>query len=401
MAIPFNKLTAVIDLAAIVHNYELLNKAGGAVIPVVKADAYGHGLLQVAQVLSHAGARTFAVGTVEEGVALRAGGHARTIVSLLGPVDGAEYQALWDANILPFIHSFEQLRRVLAMAAERVATAPLPGDGPDQVPDQEPGRGPGDFAEGEETLSIALKFDTGMRRLGFTLADVPEIAALLRGVKNVQLAMLSSHLATADEPESTEYVAAQDATFQAIRDALERKGFPVEANLANSAAILANPELRFDAQRAGIALYGANPFAGTAKAALGRDLRPAMSVKTVLLSVHPLKAGQSISYGCTYTAQKDMTVAVVAAGYADGYSRCLTGKAWMCLRGRRVPVVGRICMQLCAVDVTGLDGAAPGDDIWLLGGDGAGRISPEELAGWWGTIPYEVFCLLGLNKRAY
>ena len=119
MAIPFNKLTAVIDLPAIVHNYQLLNALGGAVIPVIKADAYGHGLLQVAQVLSQAGARTFAVGTVEEAVALRAGGHAKTIIALLGPVDPAEYQALWQANILPFIHSFEQLKHVLALAEGR------------------------------------------------------------------------------------------------------------------------------------------------------------------------------------------------------------------------------------------------------------------------------------------
>jgi len=393
MGIPFNKLTAVIDLAAIVHNYELLNKAGGAVIPVIKADAYGHGLLQVAQVLSQAGAQTFAVGTVEEAVALRAGGHAKTIIALLGPVDPAEYQALWDANIMPFIHTFDQLKRVLAMALERgagVCGASAATGGVKARAD-----------EGEEALAIALKFDTGMRRLGFTLADVSQIAALLKGVPNVRPVMLSSHLATADEPEGGDYVAAQAAEFLAIREALEREGFPCRANLANSAALLGNPELRFDAQRAGIALYGANPYAGTAKAALGQGLKPAMSVKTVVLSVHALKAGQTISYGCAYTAQRDMTVAVVAAGYADAYSRGLTGKAWMCLHGKRVPVLGRICMQMCAVDVTGLEDVAAGDDVWLLGGGGAGRISPEELAGWWGTIPYEVFCLLGLNKRAY
>ncbi len=394
MAIAFNKLTAVIDLAAIVHNYELLNAAGRGVIPVVKADAYGHGLLPVAQVLSQAGARTFAVGTVEEAVALRAGGHAKTIISLLGPVDEAEYQALWKSNILPFIHSFGQLRRVLALAAERAGLAPGENGKMGLATD-------GLAGERDDTLSIALKFDTGMRRLGFTLADVPEIAALLRGVKNVRLAMLSSHLATADEPQSTDYLVAQAAEFSAIRNALEKEGFPCEANLANSAAILGNPDLHFDAQRAGIALYGANPLAGTPKAVLGRDLRPAMSVKTVILSVHALKAGQSISYGCTYTASKDMTVAVVAAGYADAYSRGLSGKAWMCLNGRRVPVLGRICMQMCAVDVTGLEGVEEGGDIWLLGGDGEGRISPEELAGWWGTITYEVFCLLGLNRREY
>lgn len=372
MSILYSKVTAVIELANIVHNYQVLRAASGNPIAVIKADAYGHGLSQVAQVLANAGADTFAVGTVEEAVALRATGHAHRVIALLGPVEDAEYAALWSAGVIPFLHTFEQLDRLAQLEKAQ-----------------------------DEVLPVALKFDTGMRRLGFTLADVPALAERLKAMKNVRLDMVSSHLATADEPESLAYVAAQAGEFAAIRREFTALGFAHTANIANSAAILGHPDLHLDQQRAGIALYGGNPFHGTEREALGRGLRPAMSVKTRILSVHGLRAGQSVSYGCTYTAPEDKTVAIVAAGYADAYSRALSGKAQMCLKGRRVPILGRVCMQMCAVDVTGMEGVRAGDDIWLLGGEGAGRITPEELASWWGTITYEVFCLLGLNKREF
>ena len=372
MGIAFNKVTAVIELANIVHNYHILSAASGGVIPVIKADAYGHGLSQVAQALSHAGADTFAVGTVEEAQALRASGHARRVIALLGPVEDADYRTLWDAGIIAFFHSFEQLDK---LAGQREGL--------------------------EETLPVALKFDTGMRRLGFGPEDVPALARRLKAMENVRLELVCSHLATADEPHALDYLLAQKETFAAIRQALSDQGLAPKACIANSAAILAHPELHLDYQRAGIALYGCNPFHGSSQASLGLGLKPAMSVKTKVLSVHPLKAGQSISYGRTFTAPRDMTVAIAAAGYADAYSRGLSGKAEMCLRGRRAKVLGRVCMQMTAVDATGIEGAVPGDDIWLLGGEGDARISPEELAGWWGTITYEVFCLLGLNRREY
>jgi alanine racemase len=372
MTIPYNKVTAVIELANIVHNYHVLQKASGAVIPVIKADAYGHGLSQVAQALNAEGADTFAVGTVEEAVALRASGQAHRVIALLGPVEDHEYRALWSAGVVAFFHSFDQLDRLAAFQKEQ-----------------------------DEVLPIALKFDTGMRRLGFTLVDVPAVAARIKAMRNVRLEYVSSHLATADEPEALAYVNEQAEEFAAIRRQLVAHGLPHKANIANSAGILGHPDLHLDNQRAGIALYGCSPFHGTSRDDLGRDLKPAMSVKTKILSVHPLKAGQTISYGCTFKAQQDMQVAIVAAGYADAYSRGLTGKAQMCLKDRRVPVLGRVCMQMCAVDVTGVGGVRAGDEIWLLGGEGEGRVTPEDLAGWWGTITYEVFCLLGLNKREY
>ncbi len=377
MSILYNKFEVRVRLAAIRANYRLLCGHGGRVIGVIKADAYGHGLNEVAQALSQEGCDTFAIGSVEEGAALRqylrgAGINAR-ILSLLGPVDPEDYPLLWEHEIIPFVGSFRQLETLAGQAA-RVGKA----------------------------LPVSLKFDTGMARLGFTAVDIPRLVERLREAPLVKPVMASSHLATADDPEAVNYVMSQAGRFEEIISTLAQAGFPVEANLANSAGILAHQKLHHQSQRGGIALYGANPFAGTAWEHLGKGLTPAMEVRTKIVSVHPLKKGQCISYGCTYTAERDMTVAIVAAGYADAYSRGLTGKgAQMLVAGRRVPQIGRVCMQLCACDVSDVPDVRPGDWAVLLGGTGPLAISAEELASWWGTISYEVFCLLGMNRRVY
>lgn len=377
MSIAYNKFEIRIRLSAIRANYRLLCGHGSRVIGVIKADAYGHGLFPVAQALAQEGCDTFAIGSVEEGAALReeltrAGIKAR-IMSLLGPLDEADYPLLWEHEILPLIGSFRQLETLAGQAARR-----------------------------GKTLPVCLKFDTGMARLGFMLDEVPRLLGRLREAPLVRPVMASSHLATADAPEATDLVMGQEERFAAILAALEAGGLRLEANLANSAAILGHPRLQHQSQRAGIALYGANPFAGTSWEHLGRGLAPAMEARTKIVAVHPLKKGMSISYGGLFTAPRDMTVAIVAAGYADAYSRGLTGRgAQMLIAGRRAPVIGRVCMQLTACDVSEIPDARPGDWAVLLGGAGKLAITAEELAAWWGTISYEVFCLLGLNRRVY
>jgi alanine racemase len=377
MSIAYNKFEIRIRLSAIRSNYRLLCGHGSRVIGVVKADAYGHGLFEVARALHQEGCDTFAIGSVEEGAALRqeldrAGLKAR-IMSLLGPVDPEDYPLLWEHDILPLVGSFRQLETLAGQAARR-----------------------------GKTLPVCLKFDTGMARLGFVLNEVPRLLARLREAPLIRPVMASSHLATSDTPERTDYVMQQEQCFSAMLAALAEGGVNVEANLANTAAILGHPKLLHQSQRAGIALYGANPFAGTSWEHLGRGLAPAMEARTKIVAVHPLKKGASISYGGLFTAPKDMRVAIVAAGYADGYSRGLTGRgAQMLIAGRRAPVVGRVCMQLTACDVTDIPDVRSGDWAVVLGGEGKLAITAEELAGWWGTISYEVFCLLGLNRRVY
>lgn len=371
--ISYSKLQVRIDLEAIAHNYRLLRRAGGRIIPVIKSDAYGHGLCEVAGALEAQGAETFAVGYVHEGVQLRESGFAGRIISLLGPVDAQDFAALGPRRIIPFIGHADILD-----ALGRAASDPV---------------------------DIALKFDTGMSRLGFRPEQLPDILDFCARHPHIRPVLAASHLAAADEPQRSGLTREQGAAFQAVVGRLREAGHDVEASLANSAGILGHEHSLCDSQRAGIALYGANPFEGTEWQDLGEALRPAMEVAAPVLSVHSLDKGQGISYGHTYVAERDMLVAVVGVGYADCYSRSLSNQGRMNFRGHRVPIVGRVCMQMTCVDVTSLaeqgQAVRVGDEIHVLGGPGAGRILPGELARWWGTIPYEVFCVLGMNPRSY
>lgn len=374
--IDYNALDVLIHLDNIRANWRLLNARSGRAWPVVKADAYGHGIIEVARALSEEGADTFCIGTPAEGAKLRRSGHKARILSLTGPIVPEDYDLLWDYDIIPFVAGFEHLEALAAQAAGR-----------------------------SKPLKVSLKFDTGMSRLGFTVDDLPVLMERLRRLPAIVPAMVSSHLATSDEPGQLDFMSRQADTFNTIVTALQDAGFDVEPNLANSAAILAHARTHYAAQRAGIAMYGCNPFHGTPLAHLGQGLVPAMEVSAPVIHVHTLKKGASVGYGRTYQAEKDMRVAIVAVGYADGYSRGLSNRGWMCLNGHRVPVVGRVCMQLTAVDVSALengpDAAHVGQRAWLLGGREPGRIAAEDLAEWWGTITYEAFCLLGMSPRRY
>ena len=371
MTIPFNSLRVVVDLAAIRANYQLLKERGTTLFPVVKADAYGHGLIPVAKTLAAAGATTFCVGSVDEACVLR-GQIGGRVVSLLGPLTEADYEKIEACDVLPFVGRAEQLARLSRQG-------------------QRAGR----------KLPVALKFDTGMGRLGFSWQEVEAVIEALESSPGVTVALVSSHLATSDEPEALDYVDLQRDRFATVVASLRGAGHVFEANLANSAALLSRPDLLFDAQRPGITLYGGNPFHGTRLSYLGRGLTPAMTVSAPVLAVHDVAAGESLSYGCTFTAMHPMRVAVVGAGYADGLARSLSGRGQMALHGKRAPILGRVCMQLTILDVTNIPEAAPGDEAVVLGGGGPAAVSPEELAGWWGTISYEAFCILGLNPREY
>lgn len=371
--IAYSKITARVHLDAIRHNYRLLAAAGGRIIPVVKSDAYGHGLGPVVQALGREGADTFAVGYVHEGVQLRATGCQGRILCLLGPVDDDDFSALTSESLIPCIGHQETLDRL-----DRRVDSPL---------------------------NIALKFDTGMSRLGFRPDELPEILDFLKRRPHLRPVMALSHLAVADEPQQAGLTGEQCREFSDIVRALRAAGHALEANLANSAGLLAHEGSRCDSQRTGLALYGGNPFSGTEWAHLGCELRPAMEVSAPVLSVHPLDKGQGISYGHTYVADEDMLVAVVGVGYSEGYSRGLSNRGFMNFKGHRVPIVGRVCMQMTCVDVSSLarHGLAVnvGDEVHLLGGPGRGSIQAGELAEWWGTIDYEVFCVLGLNRKIH
>jgi alanine racemase len=380
MPIAYNEIRVRIRLQRIVDNYTLLAGLAPGAVPVIKADAYGHGLERVGAALAAAGAAALAVGTIGEAVKLRKSGFSGRILALLGFLTKDEAKAILAHDLMPFVGRYEQLELLGALAARK-----------------------------DRRVDIVVKCDTGMRRLGFDRQDGVRLAQALRSQPTLRPVLLASHLATADDPEAKDFVLEQNARFAALREQLQQAlGVKILGSLANSAAVLAYPELHYEAPRPGIALYGANPFHGTPLAMRGRDLFPAMEVHAPVLQVHELRKGETISYGRTFAAPRDMRVAIVAAGYADAYCRGLSSPSGqgpcMLLAGARRPVLGRVCMQMTAVDVTEPAKQAepkPGDRAYLLGGPGPLSITPEELAAWWGTIPYEVFCLLGCNPKEY
>lgn len=372
MSIWYSHVRAHIHLDALGHNFRLIRDRCSHPAPIVKSDAYGHGLREAARVFEAAGATTMAAGTVGESVILKDTVPEVDVISLLGPLDSADYSAVTERDLVPFVGNMEQLLR-LEEAAKRSG----------------------------KPVRVALKFDTGMARLGFALVEVNALIELLSGLSFVRPVMLCSHLATADDPRQSDYALEQDKRFAYVTTAFQNHGFTLRTSLANSGAIFGHTSLHHDLQRPGIALYGGNPFHGTAWQEKGAGLRQAMDVRSRLLQIRTLLAGETVSYGRTFRADEEMQIGIAAVGYADNYARGLSSKGQMLVRGQRVPVLGRVCMQLTALDVSRVPGVAAGDDVFVLGGEGPGAITAEELANWWGTIPYEVFCQLGQNAREY
>lgn len=369
MPIGYNKTRVFVSTDAIVDNFRLISGRASRAMPVIKSDAYGHGLVATGLALEAAGARECAVGTVGEGVQLRDAGLRGDIVALLGAHDDEDAAACAAKNIIPTVFNLDGIAR---LASQSNPSSPL---------------------------KIVLKFDTGMARLGFNEKDIPALCDKLRATPQLLPVVAASHLAVADNPGQSNFTRQQGETFSRIMTGL-RATFPhIMGSLANSAATLGYPDLHWDIQRPGIALYGSNPLRNTILAHCGHGLRPAMSVCVPVLQVHGLPAGHSTSYGHTFTAESAMNVAVIAAGYADAYSRGLSNRGTVIINGCRARILGRVCMQTCIVDVTGIPGVQAGDEAWLLGGTGASPINCDELADTWGTISYEVLCLLGMNPR--
>lgn len=345
-------------------------------MPVIKADAYGHGLLHVASTLTSCGACQYAVGTVDEGQELRNAGHQEKIICLLPPYTKDEWLIASQLNLTPLVGSFEALKQ-----AASVCNAQRP-------------------------LSIAIKLETGMHRLGFRKEELSELIDTLRTTPTVIPKLALSHFACSDMPEQDKYTKKQYDLFSSLTDCLKAEFPRLKRSLLNSSGTLALSEAPFEISRPGITLYGGNPFKGTTKHALGDDFEWVMSLSAPVLQVTKLKGGESVSYGRTFTASKDMKLAVISAGYATGVPRLLSNKLQVLLHGRRVPQVGRICMSMMMLDVTELPETVAGDTAWLLGGEnnltGQMPITPQDWADALDTISYEILCNVGgLNKRVY
>jgi alanine racemase len=347
------------------ENYQSIQRAVGldvAVLAVVKADAYGHGAVEVARALSEAGALHFAVAYLGEGVSLREAGIAAEIV-VLGGAEAGEEPCFRAHRLTPFIHTPEQLS-----AWEREAAA------------------------SGERLGCHLEIDSGMNRLGLP-ADVEALAEWAAAAPHLRIEGLATHLASAEDFRSGQ-ADEQRRHFLAVAGALRERGIPLgRLHLANSAAIAYRPECTAGMVRPGLALYGyLCPAVGAAP--LPRiEVRPALEWKAGILAVRDAAEGARLGYQGAFTAKSPMRLAVVSAGYGDGLNRRMSNGGAVLVRGERRPIVGLVSMEVTLVDVTGLDGIEAGEEVTLIG---AG-LDAWEMAGRCGSIAYEALC--GISSR--
>ena len=350
----------VIDLDAIRHNVGVMRShiAGGAeFLAVVKANAYGHGAVPVARAALEAGADMLAVAIPEEGVELRRAAIDAPIL-VLGGAEPEAADAIVASRLTQVV--FDEARiRALSAAGERLGM----------------------------TAQVHLKLDTGMNRIGVrTPEEARALAALIDSLPGIELTGCFTHMATADEDDRAGTLA-QIARFETLCAAIAQvHPAPITRHAANTACIFRYPQAHFDMVRGGIALYGYPPVPEA------EDLWPAMRWVTRGVYVKTIAPGERVSYGGTFEAKRQTRVMTVPVGYADGYSRGLSGKGCVLVRGRRAPILGRVCMDQVMVDVTDIPGAQVGDEVMLLGRQGEACIDAQELADWLGTISYEVLC---------
>jgi alanine racemase len=361
---------AEIDLDALAHNYRAVCARAGAgvkVMGVVKADAYGHGAPACARRLAEAGAEWFGVATPEEAFELRRAGVRQSVLSFGGFWDGQAEECLAE-RVTPVVY-----RADMAAALDSAA------------------RSLGLVAD------VHVKIDTGMGRLGVRYDEAAEFAEALRRFANVRVDGLMTHFAAADEPGRDCFTEEQLTHFREAVAAFRERGHrPTYEHASNSAATFAHPEARGNMVRPGGVLYGLwrdvlPPLAEPP------ELLPVMSVRTRVMLLKRVHAGETLGYGCTYEAAREMVVATVPVGYADGYARALSNRGRVSLRGKLAPVVGRVSMDLTLVDVTDVEGVEVGDRVTLLGRDGALSIPAEGIAQTAGTISYEITC--GVSQR--
>ncbi len=365
---------AEVSLDNLEHNYRAIKNhipEGCRFLGVMKADAYGHGAVPLSHALCELGAEYLAVSNLEEAIQLRRGG-VRAPMLILGYTPASFADTMVFMDITQEVHSLEY--------AKELDTA---------------------LAGTNYILNVHLKLDTGMTRIGFFAYDhertLPELLEVC-GLPHLHVEGVFTHFCVADSkaPEDEAFTRTQYARFTAMLDALAAHGIrPELRHCASSGATILYPELALDMVRPGIATYGHAP-SEDAEGIL--DLRPLMTVRTTVAQLREIPAGTSISYGRTYTAERDMRVAVLPIGYADGLLRGLSGKVSFRIRGKMARSVGRICMDMCMVDVSEIPGIRVGDEAALFGYDTDGTLLPcERIAQQAGTISYEILC--GISKR--
>jgi alanine racemase len=357
-------------LDALAWNYGAVRERVGAdvkVMCVLKADAYGHGAAACARRLASEGAEWFGVATPEEGFELRRNGVTQPVLSFGGFWEGQAERCL-SQGIVPVVYRLDMAESLNAAA-----------------------RAVGKVAD------IHVKVDTGMGRLGVRFDEAAEFAESLRAFENVRVDGLMTHFAAADEPRRDCFTDEQLQRFLAAVAAFRERGHrPTYEHMANSAATFAHPETHGNMVRPGGALYGLWRDVLPPLADLP-ELRPVMAVRTRVTLLKRVHAGETLGYGCTFEAAREMIVATVPAGYADGYARALSNRGRVIMRGRYVAVVGRVSMDLTLLDVTDVEGVRVGERVTMLGADGELTVNAEDIAQTAGTLSYEITC--GISAR--
>jgi len=338
-----------------------------AIVAVVKANAYGHGSERVALALEQAGATMLACADIEEGIVLRRAGVTLPVL-IFGALSVSDLEGLFEYSLTPTISTPSAARAVQAAAARR-----------------------------RTTCGYHLKIDTGMNRLGFRHDNLRRTLPEVLGSPNLRLDAVYTHFATADVPE--------DRLFNDQRVRFEEAVTAIEARIprhaANSAALLRDSRVWYDIVRPGLLLYGIvpPPLASTI------PLQPVMSLTSRVVAVKGLRPGEGVGYGARFTAVAPKTLAVVPAGYADGLDLRLEQRGQVLIRGRRVPIVGAVSMDMMTVDVSDLGDVQPGDEVVIIGRQGSEswqQIDAREMAAAIGTIPYEIVCRIGARiERQY
>ncbi len=354
-----------IDLAALQHNVQQLKRLlapPAQLMAVVKADAYGHGAIMVAQAALQAGAAWLGVATVPEGVELRSAGIQAPIL-VMGAVNSSEeMQAIAHWRLQPTLVMPKQAL-VFSDTLSRLAAA--------------------------RPVDVHLKLDTGMSRLGFPWVEAVDFVRFVRQLPHLKISSVYSHLATADSPDRSILNQQQQRFTRAVNQLQAQQLAPPRLHLANTAATLVDSSLHYDMVRVGLGLYGLHP-APHLKGTI--ELRPVMQVKARITHLKDLPAGTGVSYGHQFVTDCPIRVAVVGIGYADGVPRALSNRAKVLVKGQPVRQIGAITMDQLMIDVTSVPDLQEGDVVTLLGQDGLHRITPDDWAELTNTISWEILC---------
>ncbi len=362
----YTRVYARIDLDAVTFNMESMKRnlaATTGMVGVVKADGYGHGAVPVALTIEPY-VNAYAVATAEEGLMLRRHNITKPIL-ILGPVHPRWYKAIIEESIRPVIFTMDQAK---ALSQEAVDMG--------------------------KQAAFHLAVDTGMSRIGLEANEQgADLAVQICKCLGLRAEGIFTHFARADETDKTS-AHKQLARFLDFVEMLERRGVDIPVkHCANSAAIVDLPETGFNWVRAGISTYGLYPSDEVQKERVA--LKPAMELKSFVTYVKNVEPGREISYGGTFTSKGTMKVATIPAGYGDGYPRNLSGQGYVLVRGKKAPILGRICMDQMMVDVSGIPDVTEGQMVTLLGKEGKEKIQVEDLARWGGGFHYEIVCNIG------